>query len=327
MKKLLILLLLSTSFSTFSEIDGREIFDYSYDYSLSEFCMYQPGIQDRGDEIYELYFPNEEVGITATSVCVMKDAYGQIGYKGELIKGIQQGTWIDYFTNGRKQEEVNYKDGILHGMTTWWSKTGQKLGEINFENGKYAGESLGWFPNGQAREKMYYKDGELDGTATWWQLDGKKWIEAVFKNGKRIGECKILSEWDLEKLAVERSPSFADEFKRYTHRINSQYCDEKLDDQQQILRSAYINHIAAKVRSYWMYQGAEDDWGCEVYIKQSIEGVVEAVDVQNCTLDDSEKAKSFKNSIERAVYKASPLPVAPDDAVFDKELLFFFRVN
>jgi colicin import membrane protein len=43
--------------------------------------------------------------------------------------------------------------------------------------------------------------------------------------------------------------------------------------------------------------------------------------------DDSEKARAFKNSIERAVYKASPLPAAPDDAVFDREILFYFRVN
>ena len=101
----------------------------------------------------------------------------------------------------------------------------------------------------------------------------------------------------------------------------------KIEDQLNTLKSAYVNHIAARVRSYWKYQGAEDDWGCDVYIKQNIEGVVEAVNVQNCTLDDSDKARSFKNSIERAVYKASPLPVAPDESVFDKEVLFFFRVN
>ena len=42
---------------------------------------------------------------------------------------------------------------------------------------------------------------------------------------------------------------------------------------------------------------------------------------------DSSKAKAFRDSIERAVYKASPLPSAPDDAVFSRELLLKFRVN
>jgi hypothetical protein len=101
----------------------------------------------------------------------------------------------------------------------------------------------------------------------------------------------------------------------------------KIEDQLNTLKSAYVNHIAARVRSYWRHQGADDDWGCDVYIQQSVEGVVEAVNVQNCTLDDSDKARSFKNSIERAVYKASPLPIAPDESVFDKEILFRFRVN
>ncbi len=103
--------------------------------------------------------------------------------------------------------------------------------------------------------------------------------------------------------------------------------EEQVDDQLIALKFAYVNNIAARVKTFWRYQGAEDNWGCDVYVLQSIEGVVEAVDVQNCTLDDSEKARAFKDSIERAVYKSSPLPSAPDDAVFNKEILFRFKVN
>ena len=77
MKKLLILLFLSTSFSTFA--------DSHLDFTLSDFCYEQPDVQDREGV---LYFPNEEVGITATSICVYKDAYGQYESKGELIKGV-----------------------------------------------------------------------------------------------------------------------------------------------------------------------------------------------------------------------------------------------
>ena len=226
MKKLLILLLLSTSLSAFSEIDSREMFDYFYDYSLSEFCMYQPGVQDRGDDIHELYFPNEEVGITATSVCVFKDAYGQIGDKGELIKGIQQGKWISYYTNGLKEVEVNYKDGKRDGKVTFWSRKGQKQQEHYEKDGRREGELIGWFQNGQVREKMYYKDSVFDGTVTLWQENGKKWIEAVFVNGKRIGECKIFNEWDIEKVAVERSRSYAEKIKEYTEYEYRIYCED-----------------------------------------------------------------------------------------------------
>ena len=100
-----------------------------------------------------------------------------------------------------------------------------------------------------------------------------------------------------------------------------------IEDQFSKLKSSYIGLIAAKVKEEWRYLGAEDDWGCDVYIIQDEVGNVKAVNVQDCSTDDSDKAEFFKNSIERAVYKASPLPMAPDQSVFDTEIMFFFRVN
>ena len=98
-------------------------------------------------------------------------------------------------------------------------------------------------------------------------------------------------------------------------------------DQFSKLKSSYIGLIAARVKDEWRYMGAEDDWSCDVYIIQDEDGYVEAVNVQGCTIDDSDKAASFRNSIERAVYKASPLPMAPDQSVFDTGIMFHFRVN
>ena len=100
-----------------------------------------------------------------------------------------------------------------------------------------------------------------------------------------------------------------------------------IEDQLNTLKTAYVNNIAARVKTFWRYQGADDDWSCNVYVQQDENGVVEAVNIQNCNLDDSEKARAFKNSIERAVYKASPLPSAPDEAVFDRKIIFVFGVN
>ena len=102
-----------------------------------------------------------------------------------------------------------------------------------------------------------------------------------------------------------------------------------LDEEQlNTLKSAYVNNIAEKVKANWRYQGAEDDWECEVYVVQDRDGTVAAADVRNCNLEDSvQRAKTFKDSIWRAVYKASPLPPAPDEVVFDKELMITFSVN
>jgi colicin import membrane protein len=89
----------------------------------------------------------------------------------------------------------------------------------------------------------------------------------------------------------------------------------------------YINRIAQKVKEQWRYQDAKDNWGCDIYILQDVDGNVQSVNLKSCNVDDSKAAKSFKNSIERAVYKASPLPAAPNKSVFDREILFHFKVN
>jgi len=98
-------------------------------------------------------------------------------------------------------------------------------------------------------------------------------------------------------------------------------------DQLTTLKAAYVNNIAARVKSLWRYQAAEDNWTAEVYVVQDRDGTVVAVDVRNANVGSSSEGESFKNSIERAVNKASPLPGAPDEAVFDKELYFIFSVN
>ena len=45
------------------------------------------------------------------------------------------------------------------------------------------------------------------------------------------------------------------------------------------------------------------------------------------TEDDSSRAKVFKDTIRRAVYKASPLPIAPDEEIFDRQILYRFSAN
>ncbi len=93
------------------------------------------------------------------------------------------------------------------------------------------------------------------------------------------------------------------------------------------LKANYVNQIASRVKEKWRYQGAQDDWSCDVYILQDLNGNVQSVNLQSCNVNNSAKAKVFKDAIERAVYKASPLPHAPDKSVFDREILFHFRVN
>ena len=78
------------------------------DFTLSDFCINQPDVQKRRDVFY---LPNEEAGITATSICVYKYQDGLYASKGKLKNGKLDGKWTAWYDNGQIKYEVNYKNG------------------------------------------------------------------------------------------------------------------------------------------------------------------------------------------------------------------------
>jgi hypothetical protein len=96
------------------------------------------------------------------------------------------------------------------------------------------------------------------------------------------------------------------------------------DELEAKLQSAWIRNIAAEVKSVWNFPGAEDGWFVEVLVTQNKEGKVLNVKFGEDNVGNSSHAKAFLNSVERAIYKATPLPIAPDVSVWQKDILFTF---
>ena len=116
------------------------------DFTLSDFCIDQPDVQKRGDVFY---LPNEEVGITATSICVYKYQDGQYASKGKLKNGKLDGKHTAWYENGQKNYEANFKDHKDHGKWTAWYENGQIGYEKNYNYGKADGKHTSWYENGQ----------------------------------------------------------------------------------------------------------------------------------------------------------------------------------
>ena len=141
-----------------------------------------------------------------------------------------------------------------------------------------------------------------------------------------FGLIKVLEQYGIEEINII-------DYSKYLHndlRINlGEINFEKgiLDAKKDILKDAWINSIAARVRSVWRFSGQEDAWSAEVHVIQDRNGNVKAVNIYDSNVDDNEKGNSFIKSIERAIYKASPLPAAPDDSVFDSEINITFFAN
>ena len=105
-----------------------------------------------------------------------------------------------------------------------------------------------------------------------------------------------------------------------------------LDDQLNISQNIWVESVITKINTYWRYSGARSDWSCYVFITQDRNGNVNTVDVDKCgdsimNIDENPKLNAFKNSIERAVYKASPFPLAPSEDAFSEQIIFEFRVD
>ena len=184
MKKLLLFLLVIINTSSFS--NSAVVLDFY----LSDFCYRQDGVQERNDRFY---FPNEEEGITAFSICVYKDKLNQYFSKGHLKNGNQDGKWIWYFENGQRAMEVIFKDG-QGGDSFFWNKNGQMSSKkrIMREDGN---EKLWthWYENGQKKSESYWKDGQLNGIRTEWNYDGTQKFVSNWENGDCIGGALQIS--------------------------------------------------------------------------------------------------------------------------------------
>lgn len=154
-------------------------------------------------------------------------------------EGNRQGQYLLRYPEGHVKLESYYKDGLLHGPTTFFDIDGKVLGKKWFVDGKmegkaryyYADGSLKslqrfrdgvwegkqeyFYPNGQVKTTLHYKKGKLNGDVWLYYPDGQLERELHFKEGKRNGHEKnwtpagrlvIDVEWEMDKhTGVARS--------------------------------------------------------------------------------------------------------------------------
>lgn len=152
---------------------------------------------------------------------------------------------------------------------------------------------------------------------------------------KKEQERKELERKEQERLAAEKKRKAEEELKRRA--------DEKADFERALLeeemreeearkqaertarlqtqRQQYIMLIAQKVEDSWLRPAVNTEGqSCDVIVTQTMMGDVIDVRLQSCSSDNA-----FQRSVERAVRKASPLPLPPNPDVFDREIYFTFK--
>lgn len=131
-----------------------------------------------------------------------------------------------------------------------------------------------------------------------------------------------------KKLGVEEASINVAEAERQRIAEVAQAKAEAAEDRRALVRrlislqEKYRQAIKRKIKRNWVKPpGASGEIGCDVVITQLPSGDVVEVDVRRCTGGGD----LLRRSVEAAVLKSSPLPAAPDPAVFDRTVNLFFR--
>jgi len=130
---------------------------------------------------------------------------------------VNDGTYVEFYRDGKKYVEGNYKMGVFDGKWQYWYPNGQLCKAITFvngkpngqwevfdeagkrtarksyQNGKRHGPWKTYYPGGeQVKFEMQYEQGVVTGKRIAYHKNGQKSQEATFKGNKREGP---LVEW------------------------------------------------------------------------------------------------------------------------------------
>ena len=109
------------------------------------------------------------------------------------VSGIVPVRLEEYYKDGQLYKIENYSKKIPYGYkesTTKWYKSGEKMEESTFKDGKLDGLRTRWYENGKKDREVHYKDGKENGLHTTWYKNGQKQYEETYKDGKYISSKK-----------------------------------------------------------------------------------------------------------------------------------------
>jgi colicin import membrane protein len=149
----------------------------------------------------------------------------------------------------------------------------------------------------------------------------KKKRLAAEKKRKEAERKKKLAE---EKRRKEEQRLRAAEMAAEEERMAALFAEEQTSlERAQVagLKNRYMAAIKSRVESRWLQPPQGPAGSCKVRVKQASTGKV--LDVQ--VLPSASCNEAMRQSVDKAVWRADPLPKAPDPRVFDREIEFTFE--
>ncbi|MEJ2714488.1 MAG: cell envelope integrity protein TolA [Acidihalobacter sp.] len=162
--------------------------------------------------------------------------------------------------------------------------------------------------------------------------EAKAKAEAAAK-AKAAAEAKAKAEAAAKAKAAAEAKRKAQQAAAEKKMLDQQMAAEAaaLQKQQQAiqarrnrqLQSSWIGQLKATIQRNWVIPpGYQPGQSCQVTVKQDQGGYILSLQIGQCTGDEL-----FRRSVETAVKRSEPLPLAPNPQVFQATLNFTFKPN
>jgi antitoxin component YwqK of YwqJK toxin-antitoxin module len=89
---------------------------------------------------------------------------------------IYSGKYIDYYNNGRMQNEGVLLDGKLNGQLIVYFRNGNKKSVTDYKHGTIHGAWMDYYKNGMLMQEREYREGKMN-TSTTYFINGQTWRE------------------------------------------------------------------------------------------------------------------------------------------------------
>ena len=223
-----------------------------------------------------LYAPNDDKPYTGK----VFDFYDNDQKKldGGYRKGLKNGKWNWWNTNGSFDSTGNYRKGLFDGHWEFYHDHGQLKAKGDYrdgdgtnrdENGITTNGRIGkwtfWHKNGLQSSDITYKNGEIDGIWTSWNENGDKVWEGTLEEYKAAKEAAVelaaakiaFAKLADEKIAAEKAAAEKATAEKAAQQVVD--CQKKYDDSQKKYKAGQYEETVEILEEILQMYGCGED--------------------------------------------------------------------
>lgn len=167
-----------------SEEAIAELFDVECDY------RFENGDFEIDDDDLNIHFKERFIPKTIGEASETIDSESQ-RFFASCVEGVPDGECLLYFLSGKIKARWYYKEGKLHGPSSFYTEEGKLLARGWFVDDERQGRNLQYYPSGSLYSNQRFRDGLLDGKQQYYYENGQKKTQFNYSEGFLEGSVEL----------------------------------------------------------------------------------------------------------------------------------------